>query len=62
MGKIYCKGCRAYLGNVEGKIHKKITYLCPKCNQKREALELRYNGNNRSNNDISDVFRGIFDT
>ena len=62
MGKVYCRGCSTYLGNIEGSIHKDIVYLCKSCNTQREALELMYKDKpkDKSFNDIFDTFGGIF--
>lgn len=59
MGKIHCKPCRKLLGNIEGSVHKDITYLCPSCEKKRVALELRFNTPDKDY-DFMDMFNGIF--
>ncbi len=48
--KIFCKKCNLFLGDIEGKIRKKISFLCKKCEIQREALELRYS---KKDNDFS---------
>lgn len=59
MGKIYCKSCMKYLGNIEGSIHKEIVYLCKHCNIQREVLELRYKEKDtNSENYFKDLLKG----
>ena len=56
MGKIYCSGCDTYLGNIEGKIKKGISYLCPSCEQQRVTLEIKY----REKYDLPEGFEDLF--
>ncbi len=39
--KIFCKGCPKYLGEIrDATLHKKIVFLCEKCETKRLASDL----------------------
>ena len=56
--KIYCKGCRIYVGEIKGgsRLIKGIVYLCPNCEIKRKASDL---ASKTKKDDLSELFKGF---
>ena len=56
--KIYCKGCKIYLGEIrDAKLRKHTVFLCDKCEIKRYASDLAEK--TKKKNPLEDLFRGI---
>ena len=65
--EIYCTGCNKYLGLIrDALLHPKIKYICPTCETKRKASDMKNNitqnnatqNNNNFMNMINDILTG----
>ena len=55
--KIYCKPCGKYLGEIRNAtLHKKIVFLCDKCETKRLASDWA----NKTKSDLLGQFNNLF--